>query len=141
MKRQQLQKLFHSKRGSATVEFAVILPFFLTLIFGMVEFGRVLSVQHVVNSAAREGARVASLPGTDNATVTTAVQNELANAGLPLDSITFDPPDITQASPNEPVTVSVIINYGSVGWIQGYFPGLNGSSLQGTVVMRKEGLG
>jgi len=141
MNHQQLQNPFHSKRGSATVEFAVILPFFFTLIFGMVEFGRVLSVQHVVNSAAREGARVASLPGTDNATVTVAVQNELANAGLPLDSITFDPPDITQASPNEPVTVSVIINYSSVGWIQGYFPGLNGSSLQGTVVMRKEGLG
>lgn len=134
-------KFIHPKRGSATVEFAVVLPIFLTLIFGMVEFGRVLSVQHVVNSAAREGARVASLPGTTNAVVTAAVQNELTNAGLPLDNITFSPPDITQADPNDPVTVSVIINYTSVGWIQGFFPGLNGSSLQGTVVMRKEGLG
>lgn len=141
MRQQQIKKSFHSKRGSAAVEFAVILPIFLTMLFGMVEFGRVLSVQHVVNSAAREGARVASLPGTDNVSVTTAVQAELNSAGLPLDSITFDPPDITQADPNEPVTVSVVINYESVGWIQGYFPGLDGSSLQGTVIMRKEGLG
>jgi Flp pilus assembly protein TadG len=137
----RLKKSIHSKRGSAIIEFAVILPIFMTMLFGMVEFGRVLSVQHIVNSAAREGARVASLPGTDNVAVTTAVQAELTNAGLPLDSITFDPPDITQADPNDSVTVSVVINYESVGWIQGYFPGLNGSSLQGTVVMRKEGLG
>lgn len=141
MKNFHAKKSFHSKRGSAAIEFAVILPIFLTLLFGMVEFGRVLSVQHVVNSAAREGARVASLPGTDNATVTSAVETELTNAGLPLDSITFNPPDITQADPNDPITVSVVINYESVGWVQGYFPGLNGSTLQGTVVMRKEGLG
>ncbi len=134
-------KRFHSKRGSAAVEFAVILPIFLTMLFGMVEFGRVLSVQHVVNSAAREGARVASLPGTDNAIVTAAVQTELNNTGIPLDAITFIPPDVAQVSPNEPVTVTVQVNYSSIGWIQGFFPGFNGSVLQGTVVMRKEGVG
>lgn len=141
MNRNQNSNHFHSKRGSAVIEFAVILPFLMSVLFGVVEFGRVLSVTHIVNSAAREGARIASLPGTDNAAVTAAVQNELTLSGLPLDNITFDPPDISLVNSNEPVTVTVSVNYASVGWIQGFFPGLTGTQLTGTVVMRKEGLG
>ncbi|MBZ0258666.1 pilus assembly protein, partial [bacterium] len=45
------------ERGSATVEFALVLPILMLLLFGIIEFGRVLSVQHLLNTAAREGAR------------------------------------------------------------------------------------
>ena len=134
-------KRLQNQQGAALVEFAVVLPMLLLLLFGIIEFGRVLSVSHSVNSAAREGARVASLPGSDNDSVLAAIQNDLALAGLAVDSVEFDPIDISTASPDQPVTVRVIINYESVGWVQGFIPGFSGGQLQGVVVMRKEGLG
>jgi Flp pilus assembly protein TadG len=44
-------------RGAAAVEFALILPLLLLLVFGIVEFGLLLNKQVSVSNAAREGAR------------------------------------------------------------------------------------
>lgn len=54
-----------SDRGAAAVEFALVLPLLLLLIFGLIDFGRALNEQIVLTQAAREGARVAALGGTD----------------------------------------------------------------------------
>ena len=56
---------FRKQRGQATVEFALILPVFLLLLLGIMEFGLVFHEYLVVTHAAREGARVATLGGTD----------------------------------------------------------------------------
>jgi Flp pilus assembly protein TadG len=48
-------------RGAAAVEFALILPLVLLLVFGIIDFGRVLNLQITLTSAAREGARWAAL--------------------------------------------------------------------------------
>ncbi len=45
-------------RGSTAVEFALILPILMALVFGMIDFGRLLYTQEVLNNAVREGARV-----------------------------------------------------------------------------------
>jgi Flp pilus assembly protein TadG len=50
-------------RGSALTEFALILPFLLTGIFGVIEFGRALYTYHFVSDAAREASRWASVRG------------------------------------------------------------------------------
>jgi Flp pilus assembly pilin Flp len=49
----------HLKReeGAAAVEFALLLPLLLILLFGIIEFGLILYFQGVVASASREGAR------------------------------------------------------------------------------------
>jgi hypothetical protein len=47
------------------VEFALVLPVLLMLIFGIVDFGRMLSAKITVTEAAREGARAAALVGQD----------------------------------------------------------------------------
>ena len=52
-------------RGQAIVEFALILPIFLLLVLGSMEFGLVFHQYQIVTSASREGARVATLGGTD----------------------------------------------------------------------------
>jgi Flp pilus assembly protein TadG len=57
-------------RGAAAVEFALLLPVLILLLFGIVEFGRALNAQITITQAAREGARLASL-GTALATVQT----------------------------------------------------------------------
>ena len=52
------------RRGAAAVEFAVVAPIFLLLVFGMIEYGRMVMVQQVLTNASREGARVAVLDGS-----------------------------------------------------------------------------
>jgi Flp pilus assembly protein TadG len=48
-------------RGAAAVEFAVLLPVLLLLVFGLIDFGRALNAQITLTQAAREGARLAAL--------------------------------------------------------------------------------
>ncbi|GHF13604.1 TadE/TadG family type IV pilus assembly protein [Pseudolysinimonas yzui] len=47
-----------TERGAAAVEFALILPVFVLLIVGMLEFARAYNAQISISNAAREGARV-----------------------------------------------------------------------------------
>ena len=53
----------NSDRGAVAVEFALLLPLLVLLIFGMIDFGRAINAQITITQAAREGARVLALPG------------------------------------------------------------------------------
>lgn len=48
-----------SQEGSALVELALILPFFLVIAFGIIEYGLVMYDQAVITNASREAARSA----------------------------------------------------------------------------------
>jgi Flp pilus assembly protein TadG len=54
-----------SERGSAAVEFALVLPLLMLLLFGIIDFGRMLNAEITLTTAAREGARATSLFGAD----------------------------------------------------------------------------
>ena len=43
--------------GQALVEFALVLPIFLLLLFGLIDVGRLVYTWNALNQAAREGAR------------------------------------------------------------------------------------
>ncbi len=45
------------EKGIAAVEFAIVLPLLVTLIFGIIEFGLVMYNKQVITNASREGAR------------------------------------------------------------------------------------
>jgi len=47
------------KRGIAAVEFALVLPVFVFLIFAVIDFGWYFFVQHTIQYATREGVRLA----------------------------------------------------------------------------------
>jgi hypothetical protein len=51
-------------QGATVVEFAMVLPLFLLLLFGIIEFGRYFFVQHTLQFATREGTRLALVGGT-----------------------------------------------------------------------------
>jgi hypothetical protein len=80
-----------SRRGSATVELAVTLPFLITLVFGVIELGRALEVIHTLTIASREGARFGAtdkqgfIPSgmTANEKIVQDVHNVLVAAGMP----------------------------------------------------------
>ncbi|MEJ2660726.1 MAG: pilus assembly protein, partial [Desulfobacteraceae bacterium] len=46
-----------SQRGAAAVEFAIIFPMLILLLFAMIEFGLYLFNRQVITNACREGAR------------------------------------------------------------------------------------
>jgi Flp pilus assembly protein TadG len=52
----------NKSRGSTLVESALSLLLLLTLVFGIIEFGRLYNVYQVMTNAAREGARFAVAP-------------------------------------------------------------------------------
>jgi Flp pilus assembly protein TadG len=59
-------------RGAAAVELALVLPLLLVLLFGIVDFGRMLNAQIVLTEAAREGARAAAMGYNPAARITRA---------------------------------------------------------------------
>lgn len=64
------------KRGQALVEFALVFPLLLLMVFGIIDAGRLIYTYNTVANAARNGARVAivnqSTSGTDTCDTTVA---------------------------------------------------------------------
>jgi Flp pilus assembly protein TadG len=74
MKRRRHAASDSRDRGSVAVEFALLLPVLLLLIFGVIDFGRAINAQITLTQAAREGARLAAL-GYSTSAVTTRTQS------------------------------------------------------------------
>ncbi len=55
--------LWACERGAELVEFAFVFPTLLLVMLGIIDFGFLFQRYEVVTNAAREGARVAILPG------------------------------------------------------------------------------
>ncbi|MCL5985847.1 MAG: pilus assembly protein [Actinobacteria bacterium] len=64
MRRRSL-KIIKGENGASAVEFAIILPLLVVLIFGIVEFGIAYNNYLAITHAAREGARVAAVDLTN----------------------------------------------------------------------------
>jgi Flp pilus assembly protein TadG len=83
MERASETKRGRRRTGQAVVEFALVLPVFMLLVFGAIEFGRAYYSVHLLTTAARKGARVGSLKEQTDATVGAAVDEFLEAASLP----------------------------------------------------------
>lgn len=68
------------RRGQSLVEFGLILPIFLLIVFGIVDFGRAVFAYSTLNSAAHEAARVAVVDQ-----VTTHITDEAIKQAYTLD--------------------------------------------------------
>ena len=81
---QRLHKLRQSERGSTAVEFALILPILASLVFGAIDFGRMLWFKEVLVNAARVGARQGTLfaAGNGQSEIEAAVATSLADGGV-----------------------------------------------------------
>src|SRR3954467_14207972 len=51
-------------RGQSVAEFALVIPLFLVMLFGIIDIGRVVWANDALANAAREGARYASVTGS-----------------------------------------------------------------------------
>jgi Flp pilus assembly protein TadG len=126
-----------NRRGAAVVEFAVVAPLFFLLVFGMIEFGRMVMVQQVITNASREGARIGVLDNTATSDVTNAVNTYLQSASITGATVTVTPNPPSSAGYGAPVTVNVSVPFNQVSWL-GTPMFLGGSTLQASTVMRRE---
>lgn len=60
------------QRGTTTVEFAIVGLVFLTLLFAVIEFGRILFTLNMLEEGARRGARVAAVCPVGDAAIAAA---------------------------------------------------------------------
>ncbi|MEX0869247.1 MAG: TadE family protein [Nitriliruptoraceae bacterium] len=93
--------------AAAAVEFALVVPFLLLILFGIVEFGRVYNAQIALSASAREAARVMAVTEDPIAAVDAAID------GAPSLSPALEPSQvaITPASCGPGVNVAVDITY------------------------------
>lgn len=125
-------------RAAAVVEFAVVLPLLLTILFGIIEYGWVFMVRQTLQTAAREGCRVAVLRTSMEPyiNVTNSVNRVMGPTGLATHTI-----QMTHATTTNPVeTVEVRIPYDDVSLMGGFF-GTHDYDLAGSCTMRKDGGG
>jgi Flp pilus assembly protein TadG len=134
-------------RGAAAVEFAIVVPALILLIFGSIEFGLAVNARTQVGNAAREGVRVASLTANGDSTSAAQVQTAALNAvsnisGTKTVTVTCATPGgaaCTIGAANNGgnvATVTVSINYTGV---TGMFPALTNATITGSSYMRIEG--
>jgi len=126
------------RRGAAVVEFAIVAPFLLLLIFGIIEFGRAVMVQQLLTNASREGARRAILEGATSEEVEIIVSDYLDNSSVDGATVVISPSSLNTAGFGDPVNVTVSVPYDHVSWIPAWF--LGGRTLTASTLMRADRL-
>ena len=127
------------RRGAAAAEFAVVMPVFLIVVFGILEFGRMVMVQQVLTSTSREGARLACIDGSTVSDVETAVDQFVTAASLSGVTVTVAPNPLNNAQPGAQVTVGTSVPFSQVSWIySGWFA--TNVTLSANCLMRREGI-
>jgi hypothetical protein len=137
--------VWRDQSGAELIEFAIVFPVLLLTMLGMFDFGLLFQRYQVVTNAAREGARVAVLPGYSDADVETRVNQYLAAGGL------TDPATITVGASEtiriggecisvRPVTVAYPHTFSFVGTLMTALgsTGFTSTTVQGTAAMRNE---
>lgn len=71
----------HADRAQSLVEFALVLPLFLLLMLGLIDFGRLLFSYISLSNGAREMSRVVAISGSTNAQAPIDAFNNLTIVG------------------------------------------------------------
>jgi Flp pilus assembly protein TadG len=109
------------------------------IVFGIIEFGRMIMVQQILTNASREGARRAIIEDATHAEVELLVSNYLSNASVSGATVTVAPNDLSNLGFGDPVTVTVAVPFDDVSWAgSAWF--LGGSMLQANTIMQGERL-
>lgn len=135
--------------GAAVVELAIVLPVFLLIVMGIVEFGRAMMVGQLLTNGARHGARLAIIEGSTNASVRQDIEEFLTSTlNVPASNLNIqievepapghpDPNDVlTAARSKDLVKITVSVPFDKVAYVSGNF--LKSTTLSGHCAMRHE---
>ena len=135
--------------GAAAVEMAVVMPFFVMVVLGIVELGRAMMVSQMLTNAAREATRLAIVDGSSNTSVKQSVESFLnkaigVSASDLIVTVTVDPATgnedphdkIEDAQMRDLVTVGGEVPFDKGSYIPGDY--LAGKNLKASSAMRCE---
>jgi len=140
-----IRSLTHDENGQALVEFALVLPVFLLLVFGMLDFGKAYNYWNDATHLTAAGARFAAVNRKPNPASTQSLQlqirnqadtAELRNGGT---SAVTTPAQVCVEFPNntsaygEPVRVRMTFTYKFIPFL-----GIVNKTIVSTTVMRLE---
>ncbi len=118
-----------NKKGISAVEFALVLPIFLAIFFGIIEYGWVMTQQIVLSHAVSEGARAAikTPDGMSDEELTIvardAVKDAFSLVGTLADGhIAVNVLDASEEEPPIPRRISVVVTSWAYTPIVGYLP-------------------
>jgi Flp pilus assembly protein TadG len=138
------------ERGAALIEFALVLPVLLLVLFGVVDFGKAFNYWNDSTHLANEGARFAAVnnwPTKGSETLQSYIQGQADTAELrgggtravtnPL-AVCITTTPTSGAGPGDSVTVAVKVAYSPLGFISNRL-GLTGPlNVNSTSTMRLE---
>jgi Flp pilus assembly protein TadG len=145
-----------TRRGSALVQTAIMLPMMMLLLFGILEYSRYVMLLQVMNNAAREGCRYAVMHtnpivinavtyGNANSDVTSLVSNCLAGQSLSGQAVTVYGSDalgnnngVTWQNTQSGQWITVKITGNFVSILPGFLHMANNVPITAESVMRSE---
>lgn len=129
------------ENGQALIEFALITPFLLMMLIGIIEFGRAWNLHQVVTDASREGARKGAIwdPTITENDVRTVVLQRLGAAGVPPAAVTVTMNNVLGGT-DTPLDVRVSVPYRFMffGPLVGWTLGQRDIQLVASTTMRNE---
>ena len=138
-----------SERGAELIEFALVFPLLLFVVLGIVDFGFLFQRMEVITNAAREGARIAVLPGYSVPDVQDRVCDYVVSGGVPmtqaacLANVSVTNEDITAGAsvmPGKRVGVTFPHEFMFIGGLSSWFGGSNFGTVpvNAVAIMRDE---
>ena len=116
----RLARKGRERGGAAIVEMAFVLPIFIVLVLGQIESSRLGMVAQLLNTAAREGCRVAVINGKTQGDVQARVDAVLSGSGISVGTVTPTCTGTTtwdEAPAGTPITVSFSVPFSQVSWL------------------------
>jgi Flp pilus assembly protein TadG len=131
-----------NRRAVSAVEMAVVAPLVFLLVFGLVEFARMVMLQQALVNAARQGSRTAILANVSNSSDAEAAVRTFLSDSISSSSdtskvrVTITPSTLAGMASGTSVTTRVEVTFSDVSWAPPSF--LGGTVLVGESTMKKE---
>ena len=127
-----------ARRGASAVEFAIIAPIFFSVVFGLIEFSRMVMCYQVMTNAAREAAREGTLAGISTSDVIDRANTVLQAGAVSGATASVQPAQVAVLEQGESFTVTVQGPYNAMGWLP-VPQWLGGRMIGSSVTMKREG--
>ena len=124
-----VRSCWRSERGVAAIEFAIVVPFVLLVLAGIIQFGFVLFLQSHVADVARDTARRVAVGEFEQAEAVQFAQDSLLNWGVTYTVV------VTLPDPDVVVQISLPMSQAALIDLLGVF---QSSTLSATVTARGE---
>jgi Flp pilus assembly protein TadG len=132
-----------SDAGQSLVEFSLVLPIFLVLLFALVDFGRGFYTWLLVTNAAREGARAGAVQ-LDNSGIDGKIRSSICstyptNCSLDTTKMTVTKTNV-QGPRGQEMTVDIVFSFQFVTPIGSLMSLIGGSSISSPVISAHSGM-